>query len=102
MQADGQEMSTTLAFGRMLTDLLRDKQLGPPIVADEARTFDLANRTSSSPPLASSQPKNRIDAISCNQAIQSFVLSAESRAPWLALAPSCEAPLKPAAASSGV
>jgi hypothetical protein len=50
-------MSTTLAFRRMLTDLLHDNQLGPPIIADEARTFDLANRTSSSPPLASSQPK---------------------------------------------
>jgi len=44
--ADGKEMSTTMAFVRMLTNLLKDKQLGPrivPIVADEARTFGMAN-----------------------------------------------------------
>jgi pyruvate dehydrogenase E1 component len=46
VQADNKELSTTLAFVRMLTGLLRDKQLGPrvvPIVADEARTFGMAN-----------------------------------------------------------
>jgi pyruvate dehydrogenase E1 component len=46
VQAEDKEMSTTLAFVRMLTGLLRDKQLGPrvvPIVADEARTFGMAN-----------------------------------------------------------
>jgi len=46
VQADDKEMSTTLAFVRMLTALLRDKGLGPrvvPIVADEARTFGMAN-----------------------------------------------------------
>jgi pyruvate dehydrogenase E1 component len=46
LQAEEKEMSTTLAFVRMLTGLLRDKQLGPrvvPIVADEARTFGMAN-----------------------------------------------------------
>ena len=45
-QADGKEMSTTMAFVRMLGDLLKDKALGPrivPIVADEARTFGMAN-----------------------------------------------------------
>ena len=45
-QADGKEMSTTMAFVRMLTNLLKDKALGPrivPIVADEARTFGMAN-----------------------------------------------------------
>jgi pyruvate dehydrogenase E1 component len=45
-QADGKEMSTTMAFVRLLTGLLKDKQLGPrvvPIVADEARTFGMAN-----------------------------------------------------------
>lgn len=45
-QADGKEMSTTMAFVRMLGTLLKDKQLGPrvvPIVADEARTFGMAN-----------------------------------------------------------
>jgi pyruvate dehydrogenase E1 component len=45
-QADGKEMSTTMAFVRMLTNLLKDKTLGPrivPIVADEARTFGMAN-----------------------------------------------------------
>src|SRR5476649_2706817 len=39
-------MSTTMAFVRMLTHLLKDKALGPrivPIVADEARTFGMAN-----------------------------------------------------------
>ena len=44
--ADGKEMSTTMAFVRMLTNLLKDKTLGPrivPIVADEARTFGMAN-----------------------------------------------------------
>ncbi|MBF6617717.1 MAG: alpha-ketoglutarate dehydrogenase [Candidimonas sp.] len=42
----GREMSTTMAFVRMLGGLLRDAQLGPrivPIVADEARTFGMAN-----------------------------------------------------------
>ncbi len=45
-QADGKEMSTTMAFVRMLTNLLKDATLGPrvvPIVADEARTFGMAN-----------------------------------------------------------
>lgn len=46
LQAEGKAMSTTMAFVRMLTNLLKDKQLGPrlvPIVADEARTFGMAN-----------------------------------------------------------
>jgi pyruvate dehydrogenase E1 component len=45
VQADGKEMSTTMAVVRMLTALLRDPTLGPrivPIVADEARTFGMA------------------------------------------------------------
>ena len=44
--ADGKEMSTTMAFVRLLGNLLKDKALGPrivPIVADEARTFGMAN-----------------------------------------------------------
>jgi len=44
--ADGKEMSTTMAFVRMLTGLLKDETVGPrivPIVADEARTFGMAN-----------------------------------------------------------
>ncbi|WP_342309704.1 alpha-ketoglutarate dehydrogenase [Pseudomonas fluorescens] len=44
--AEGKEMSTTMAFVRMLTNLLKGKALGPrivPIVADEARTFGMAN-----------------------------------------------------------
>ncbi|MCA0392525.1 MAG: alpha-ketoglutarate dehydrogenase [Proteobacteria bacterium] len=44
--ADGKPMSTTMAFVRMLTQLLKDPQLGPrivPIVADEARTFGMAS-----------------------------------------------------------
>ncbi|MBK7282872.1 alpha-ketoglutarate dehydrogenase [Candidatus Aalborgicola defluviihabitans] len=44
--AAGKEMSTTMAFVRMLANLLKDKELGPrivPIVADEARTFGMAN-----------------------------------------------------------
>ncbi|QHE85543.1 alpha-ketoglutarate dehydrogenase [Hydrogenophaga sp. BPS33] len=46
LKADGKEMSTTMAFVRMLGTLLKDKALGPrivPIVADEARTFGMAN-----------------------------------------------------------
>ncbi len=46
LAADGKEMSITMAFTRMLTNLLRDKSLGPrivPIVADEARTFGMTN-----------------------------------------------------------
>src|SRR5256885_8230701 len=45
----GKEMSTTMAFVRMLGGLLKDAQLGPrivPIVADEARTFGMADRKS--------------------------------------------------------
>src|SRR5690606_31210651 len=41
-RAGGHEMSTTMAFVRMLANLLKDRTLGPrivPIVADEARTF---------------------------------------------------------------
>ncbi|MDX1997628.1 MAG: pyruvate dehydrogenase (acetyl-transferring), homodimeric type [Thermoanaerobaculia bacterium] len=41
---EGQSMSTTMAFVRLLTALLRDKEVGPrvvPIVADEARTFGM-------------------------------------------------------------
>ncbi|MDD5336074.1 MAG: alpha-ketoglutarate dehydrogenase [Rhodoferax sp.] len=46
LQAAGKEMSTTMAFVRMLGALLKDPELGPrivPIVADEARTFGMAN-----------------------------------------------------------
>ena len=46
LQADGKEMSTTMAFVRVLGQLLKDSVLGPrvvPIVADEARTFGMAN-----------------------------------------------------------
>ena len=46
LQADGKAMSTTMAFVRMLGTLLREPALGPrivPIVADEARTFGMAN-----------------------------------------------------------
>ena len=46
LDADGKEMSTTMAFVRMLGGLLKDKTLGPrvvPIVADEARTFGMAS-----------------------------------------------------------
>jgi pyruvate dehydrogenase E1 component len=44
--AAGKEMSTTMAFVRLLGNLLKDKELGSrivPIVADEARTFGMAN-----------------------------------------------------------
>ena len=46
LKADGKEMSTTMAFVRMLGSLLKDAELGSkivPIVADEARTFGMAN-----------------------------------------------------------
>ena len=46
LQAGGKEMSTTMAFVRLLGALLKDPALGPrivPIVADEARTFGMAN-----------------------------------------------------------
>ena len=46
LDADGKEMSTTMALVRMLGALVKDKNLGPrvvPIVADEARTFGMAN-----------------------------------------------------------
>jgi pyruvate dehydrogenase E1 component len=46
LQAEDKEMSTTTAAVRMLGGLLKDKQLGArivPIVADEARTFGMAN-----------------------------------------------------------
>ncbi|RYY77506.1 MAG: pyruvate dehydrogenase (acetyl-transferring), homodimeric type, partial [Comamonadaceae bacterium] len=46
LAAEGKDMSTTMAFVRMLGALLKDKALGPrvvPIVADEARTFGMAN-----------------------------------------------------------
>ncbi|PKA73095.1 pyruvate dehydrogenase E1 component [Pseudomonas baetica] len=43
---DERENSTTMAVVRLFTHLIKDKQLGPrivPIVADEARTFGMAN-----------------------------------------------------------
>ena len=46
MQPGGKAMSTTMAFVRMLGQLLKSPSLGPrivPIVADEARTFGMAN-----------------------------------------------------------
>ena len=46
LNGNGREMSTTMAFVRILGNLLKDPQLGPrivPIVADEARTFGMAN-----------------------------------------------------------
>jgi pyruvate dehydrogenase E1 component len=42
--SDGREASTTMAFVRLLSALLRDKALGPrvvPIVPDESRTFGM-------------------------------------------------------------
>ncbi|HSB24464.1 MAG TPA: pyruvate dehydrogenase (acetyl-transferring), homodimeric type [Burkholderiaceae bacterium] len=42
--AEGREISTTQAYVRFLTALLRDKELGPrtvPILVDEARTFGM-------------------------------------------------------------
>ena len=46
LQPGGKEMSTTMAFVRMLGTLLKQPGIGPrivPIVADEARTFGMAN-----------------------------------------------------------
>ncbi|MGC2777625.1 MAG: alpha-ketoglutarate dehydrogenase [Bradyrhizobium sp.] len=46
LKADGKEMSTTTAVVRLFSSLLKNKELGPrivPIVADEARTFGMAN-----------------------------------------------------------
>ena len=46
LNADGKEMSTTMAFVRVLGNLLKDPVLGSrvvPIVADEARTFGMAS-----------------------------------------------------------
>jgi pyruvate dehydrogenase E1 component len=46
LDAGGHEMSTTMAFVRMLGALMKDATLGRrvvPIVADEARTFGMAN-----------------------------------------------------------
>ena len=46
VNADGKEMSTTMAAVRIMGNLLKDASLGPrivPIVADEARTFGMAN-----------------------------------------------------------
>ncbi|WP_334192671.1 alpha-ketoglutarate dehydrogenase [Pararhodobacter sp.] len=46
LNAEGKEMSTTMAAVRILGNLLKDKAFGPrivPIVADEARTFGMDN-----------------------------------------------------------
>ncbi|MDR5651474.1 alpha-ketoglutarate dehydrogenase [Ruixingdingia sedimenti] len=46
LEAEGKEMSTTVAAVRMLGSLLKDRDFGPrivPIVADEARTFGMDN-----------------------------------------------------------
>ena len=42
--SDGREVSTTMAFVRVLTNLLKDKTVGKrvvPIIPDEARTFGM-------------------------------------------------------------
>jgi pyruvate dehydrogenase E1 component len=46
LNANGKEMSTTVAVVRLFSNLLKDRELGPrivPIVADEARTFGMDN-----------------------------------------------------------
>ena len=46
LEADGKEMSTTMAFVRMLGALVKDATIGArivPIIADEARTFGMAD-----------------------------------------------------------
>ena len=46
LRADNKQMSTTMACVRLLSQLMRDAELGPrivPIVADEARTFGMAS-----------------------------------------------------------
>src|SRR5260370_18640008 len=46
LDSNGREMSSAMALVRMLTALLKDNEAGPrvvPIVADEARTFGMAN-----------------------------------------------------------
>jgi pyruvate dehydrogenase E1 component len=46
LEANGKEMSTTMALVRMLGALLKDAAIGPrvvPIIADEARTFGMAD-----------------------------------------------------------
>ena len=46
LEAEGKEMSTTVAFVRMVGGLLKDATLGKrlvPIIADEARTFGMAD-----------------------------------------------------------
>ncbi len=46
LDAAGKEMSTTMAIVRMFGGLMKDAELGPrvvPVVADEARTFGMAN-----------------------------------------------------------
>jgi pyruvate dehydrogenase E1 component len=46
LDTHGKEMSTTMAFVRMLGNLLKDAEIGKrivPVVADEARTFGMAN-----------------------------------------------------------
>ena len=46
LEANGKEMSTTMALVRMLGALLKDAAVGPrvvPIIADEARTFGMAD-----------------------------------------------------------
>jgi len=46
LMGEGKEISTTMALVRLFSNLLKEKVLGPrivPIVADEARTFGMAN-----------------------------------------------------------
>jgi pyruvate dehydrogenase E1 component len=46
LEAAGKDMSTTMAFVRMIGSLLKEPELGPrivPIIADEARTFGMAD-----------------------------------------------------------
>ena len=63
---EGREISTTMAFVRMLTMLTRDKEIGKfvvPIIPDEARTFGMVVEISRSSVLLSSTSKVSIGGI---------------------------------------
>jgi pyruvate dehydrogenase E1 component len=95
--ADGKEMSTTMAAVRMLGNLLRT-DAGPrivPIVADEARTFGMANlfaRSASTRRSAAVRARGRrLDAVyreaKNGQLLEEGITEAGALSSWVAAAP---------------
>jgi pyruvate dehydrogenase E1 component len=103
----GQAVSTTMAFARLLRNLVRDPAIGPsiaPIVADEARTFGLESIIAESKifapegqrytPVDADLPLRYVESTS-GQVLQEGITEAGALASFIALATSYATWAKP-------